>query len=294
MNGFMTDLAHADPNAEDFTLIPLYNEFYGVITLQSVAAVLKNDLYAAGLYRDFINQGYIDENGKIQAKFLELQNSSGFVLSAEFMPIKEQAYNLLWDACDHLLSDVDKWLRDVYGNSDEVTNKIISNIQAKFSGNYPADMVGFCYSGAGDPFIQAINQQVFDGQYLDVKSVILLGTPIRDSRVIMNTNVETLVTINGDSLFGEPFKVTDYKIADSPNIANKFEIVIKNAGHTDYFYDPNRPTSTDGFKMKVSRFIAEVTARSNDTAKLFTLLLRSGITQVNGKYVVDVNEVTYD
>ena len=43
MDGFMTDLAHADPNAEDFTFIPLYNEFYGVITLQSVVAVLKND-----------------------------------------------------------------------------------------------------------------------------------------------------------------------------------------------------------------------------------------------------------
>jgi hypothetical protein len=51
---------------------------------------------------------------------------------------------------------------------------------------------------------------------------------------------------------------------------------------------------TDAFKMKVSKFIAEVTARSNDLLKLYQLLGKKGVTIVNGKYVVDVNEVTYD
>lgn len=294
MDGFAAELACADPGAEDFTFIPLYNEFYGVVTLRGMATVLKNELYAAGLFRDFVAQGYIDENGKVQSRFLDLRSASGMVLSPEFMPVKELAYQLLWDACDHMLSDVGRWISDVYGNSREVTTKIIYELQNRFNGNYPSDMVGFCYSGAGDPFIQAINEPVFDGQYLDVESLILVGTPIRDDRVIANPNVRTLITINGGLFPGEPFHTTDYKISDSLNIQNRIKIVIENAGHSDYFYDPYKPEGNDAFSIKVSRFIAEVTARSKDMKSLGAFLRKVGTTDPNGKYIVDVSEVTYD
>lgn len=300
MDGFATDLAHADPNTEDFTFIPLFNEFYGKISPATFEKIYQNQIYAIAIYEDLRNHGYVDQEGKILPSFLEVKNPADFIMSSQFSAIKNDIYQILWSSCNHLTEDVAKWLEDVHGDSEEITNKIINDIQTKFGGNYPEDMVGFCYSGAGDPFIQAINKQAFNGQYLDVNSIVLVGTPLKkdiigvglwNNRTIINPNVKTVISIEGER---DIFHPTDHNFDSSLFVQDEFKIVIKDAGHTDYFYDPNKPTANDVFKMKVSRFIAEVTARSKDSEQLRDFLRRPGISIVNGKYVVDTNEVTYD
>ena len=72
------------------------------------------------------------------------------------------------------------WINDAYLFSDDITDTIVMGIYDHFNNIPPADMVGFAYSGSGDPLIQALNKR----HELDMKTVVLVGTPLRDGSLI--------------------------------------------------------------------------------------------------------------
>ncbi|MBU1864713.1 MAG: hypothetical protein KKH94_13730, partial [Candidatus Omnitrophica bacterium] len=274
MVGFSGELANADPLAKEVT-VSLYNEFYGKVDV--------NQLYqfggtiGLGIYNDLYQNGYIDENGNIQNKFFDLEcDYTQLNLSNEFMQYQKEIYDIVWSECDHVLEDGIKWIMDVFGDKQEVKNDVVTNtiveqIKTKFNSVYPNDLVGFCYSGAGDPYIQAINKQAYNGTYLDVESVILVGTPMKignNKRQINNPNVHTVVNIYGEKDFFKPTIPSPNHFTGNTNVANIYNFEIIDAGHGDYFYDPKYPSNIDAFKQAATKFIAKVTALSRDITKL--------------------------
>jgi hypothetical protein len=186
-------------------------------------------------------------------------------------------------------------------NSDEIAADIYNKVTLNGTDKWASEAAAMCYSGAGDPFLNLLNTR----RDLDVKSLVLVGTPLNQQRSIENTNLETVVTIYGekDQVFSlinnklRNFDTTTGKLFNNiPNHAKEIVIELKGIGHEDYFYssslfslDPN-----DNIKKKASEFIARATARSKDSVDLIYFLNRPGITQENGKYIVDVKEIKYD
>lgn len=153
------------------------------------------------------------------------------------------------------------WFKDVYLSSDEVTDDIMREINYKFNGNLPADIVGLAYSGDGDPLLQALNKY----PTLDMKSVVLVGSPLKYGRKIMNTNVENVIMIGGDLDYicqaggGVPFQ--DFE--GSANQLNTYKIILEGIGHHNYTYDPNKP-NPNPLTVKAAWFVAETTRRANN------------------------------
>jgi len=185
-----------------------------------------------------------------------------------------------------------KWLNDVYYFSDLITNDVITETNKKFNHTMPDDMTWVLYSGGGDPGIQAINKM----PDWDVDTVMLVGSQLRWGRKITNPNTNRVIMIKGEldwesTLYGEPFQ--DFE--GSINEIDTYKIVLKGVGHTDYTYEPSlRPEERDPLKVKASRFIAEIGTRSTNVVRLEQLLRKPGIIKIDDKYIVDLNELTYD
>ena len=193
------------------------------------------------------------------------------------------------------LRNCSMWVKDVYFSSDEVTDDILSEINYKFNGNPPADMVGLAYSGDGDPLLQALNKDLT----LDMKSVVLVGAPIKYGRQILNANVENLVSIEGGvdavvAFAGGYFGTFE----TNPNPLNLYRIALLGVDHLDYSYEPNPGNKNiDPLKVKAARLVAEVTRYANSTTELENFLTRTnGISYDTARkiYFVDLSKVTYD
>jgi len=192
--------------------------------------------------------------------------------------------------------------RDIAGwlvNTDKIAADIYNKVMAENGDEWPDQSTAMCYSGSGDPFLNLLNQK----PELDVKSVVLVGTPLRGDRWIENSNLETVVTIYGENdgiffwneILRKDFYAETCKLfANNTKQVNEVVIKLKGIGHTDYFYDPSDPGFNADKEQKASRFIAEVTYRSKDPEKLRAFLNRAGTTDTNGKYIIDVNKATYD
>ena len=224
------------------------------------------------------------------------------------------------DNCNHLIEDMLSWWANAAADNQDknitgqLTNWVISQIQARYATGYPSDLVGICYSGACDPYLAALNKRVFGAtglEYIDVESVVLVGGPLKKvtdqnnnilpGRILENPNVKNIITIVGDQ---DDFKTKLRMTADpgyfnsSKFVENEINFEIKNCTHTDYFYDPLYPSDRDDFKKGVQRFIAKVTAYSRDIAELNLFIARqvsSGAIVWDGsKYSVYVERITYD
>jgi len=306
MIGFKEQLAYADPNANS-VMIPLYNEFIGHVN-GSDFDNLSTGWSGTQFVWDLRQHGYLDENNNITEAFFALEGDyTKLNLSPEFIAWQKEVYDIMWNKSSHILQDGLRWLMDVYGDieevtSDQITDLIKQKIQAEFGLDYAETIVGMCYSGSGDPYIQAINKQEYGGGYLDVESIVFVGTPLKDGRIIMNPNVKTVVVVNGEKdVFGNPFinmLPTPNTFTHSQWVENIYNFEIKGAEHGDYFYDPMNPSSNDAFKMAATKFIAKITALSRNktemTVFLNTQFAGGAITIDGNKYKVDVERIIYN
>lgn len=189
------------------------------------------------------------------------------------------------------------WLKDVYLSSDEVTDDILREIYHKFNGNPPTNMAGLAYSGDGDPLLQALNKN----SNLDMKSVVLVGAPLKYGRKIMNPNVENVIMIGGDLDYicqaggGVPFQ----DFAGSVNQINTYKIILKGVDHCNYTYDPNKP-NPNPLAVEAARFVTRATLFANNKTKLDTFLntqVQIGAVTYSETlklYVVDLGKVQYE
>lgn len=131
----------------------------------------------------------------------------------------------------------------------------------------------------------------FSRHEIDMKSVVLLGAPLKAGRIITNPNVENVILISGGyDNWGDIY----HYFGGSPNPINEFHIVLEGYKHEDYLYDPANPTIKG---LKAAEFIAKVMSRSNDPAILHEFLIgTSGITYDPGRmmYEVDLERIEYD
>jgi hypothetical protein len=167
---------------------------------------------------------------------------------------------------------------------------------------WPSEAAAMCYSGAGDPFLNLLNNK----RDLDVKSVVLVGTPLKGERSIENPNLKTIVTIYGenDNIFSlnqylrKDFSASTGKLfTNNPDPINEIVIKLKDMGHTDYFYDPLDTSANADIRKKASEFIARATAVAKDKDELNRFLLRTnGVTKdlSTGKFEVDLERVSYN
>ncbi|MBU0761590.1 MAG: hypothetical protein KKD39_01065, partial [Candidatus Altiarchaeota archaeon] len=187
------------------------------------------------------------------------------------------------------INDSGTWIKDAYLGSDAVTDEIIAGIDNKFGYSLPSDIVGLAYSGGGDPLLQALNKR----HDIDMKSVVLVGTPLREYRTISNPNIENVIMVQGDrDIIGKVFHPFEY----NPVPINEYHIFLKDIDHVSYSYDPNYP-NPNPMAVKAARFVAEMMRLSNDSAKLKSFLGNTaGITFDNGTkmYTVDLTAVRYN
>jgi len=200
------------------------------------------------------------------------------------------------DSFDDTLRNGSKWFNDVYLYSDELTDKIINGLYEKYGNNLPSDMIGIGFSGSGDPLIQALNKD----HAIDMKTVIMLATPLKYDRIITNPNVEIAIMIRGEEdlipTMGAGF-FQDFN--GSPNEIDTYRMRIKGIDHMEYGYDPNNP-NPDPSKVKAAEFIGQVASRSKDTVKLdnfFNRQIQNGSVtydnNLNEYVVVDLDKVDY-
>ena len=306
MINFKDTLAEADPSFnEQFNLIPLYNESFPIIGEAELGKVVDD---YQNLYLYLQAAGYVNSDGRLTEEFYELDSGEDFFnLPSVFEEDREEIFNYLkdltrsWidDNINDKLRDMEKWVF----HEEEVIQKILDGMD--FGGETPVDITSMCYSGAAQPFITLINREAT----LDVKSLVLVGTPIRGTTTVTNTNVENVVYIigekddgvkwynktAGDGLGRDPWHLFE----NSPVNLNEFAIELKGMDH-GYFYDPDNPGDNAEYaelQQKATRFIAEVTYRANDKEELLQFLLDTeGISYdyTEDKYVVDLNRVNHD
>ena len=150
-------------------------------------------------------------------------------------------------------------------------------------------MVGFAFSGSGDPLLQLLNRN----HTIDMKSVILLAAPLKYGRIITNPNVENIVLLGGEKdVLGSVFHSFEY----SSYPVNESHILLKGIDHADYSYVPGDP-NVDPLKIQAAEFIARVATHVNDPVDLADFLEGTpGIRYDNHVkiYIVDLEEVQYD
>jgi hypothetical protein len=185
------------------------------------------------------------------------------------------------------------WIGDTYLHTDEVTNHIASEIYTKFNNDIPVDMVGLAYSGTGNPLLQMLNKN----HDIDMKSVVLVGAPLKYGMQITNPNIENVISIEGGSdlvvsLCGGYF----WSLADSPEPLNLYRVVLKGIDHFSYTYDPSNQNH-DPKTEQAAKFATYIATIANDQANLEHFLrITSGITYNPGSKIYEVNldEVTYE
>ncbi|NQT07304.1 MAG: hypothetical protein HQ575_07180 [Candidatus Omnitrophica bacterium] len=310
-SNFADDLAIADPlPEEDITLIPLYMDMAAEFCFRGL---IELDYSPLDLFEDLINNGYVErvegtlDWGRLTKKFYDLENASEMEdLSAPFIDKQQEIFDYLTDIDSGWMSTISDIGRDAIRwclHTEQVAAEILGALQAKYGTSLPPDMTGVCFSGSGDPFIYLLNAN----PTIDVNSIVLVGTPLKPERYITNTNVQTVVTIYGDKdtwfdglnkAFREDFDGT-HLFDNSSLPENKIAIELTGIGHTDYFYDPNKPGDDPELaqlRQKASAFIAKVTAKANDSEELKRFLLQTtGVDydEDNDKYVVDLKKVVY-
>ena len=190
---------------------------------------------------------------------------------------------------DASMEDVVNWIANAYLGSHYLTNDVISGMQSQFNGQIPSNIIGVAYSGSGDPFIQAVNEN----PSWDVKSIVLMDTPIASGRKITNSHVNNVIMITGmnDLLAGVGSINKDFN--NNPQPLNVYKIALIGVGHTDFAKQNfNDPTAT-----KVARFSAYTTALANNQIELENFLnTAEGITYDPGlkMYCVDLGKVSYE
>lgn len=311
---FKNDVANADPlPREDIALIPLYN---GEIPKVNYSIFYEIADYlgctTVEIFENLVDNGYVDRigtslQGTLSKSFFDLQNAQEMVLGQRFEARRQEIFTLLnsltvgmFGELGDMLSDGIEWLL----KADEIASGILQNMNDHYQGVFPEDITSVCYSGSGDPFIYLLNQH----PEIDVKSLILVGTPIRGSSTLLNTNVETVVTIYGseDEVFnrfntqlrnsydGQHIRTTfdgTHLFDNNPTNLTEIAIELEGVGH-DYFYDPSNPRPGDDLREKSSRFIAQVTALANNRDLLIDFLENNPawikLDLINNKYIVDL------
>ena len=289
-------------------LIPLFNDLAPIMTEDDLARLVGDD--AAALFGDLVAMGYLEENatpqtGTLQEEFYNLSSAQDMSLFPQFENKRTEIYNFLKNFNDWWFDNLADMGRNAveWGlKTTEIANRIMANITAKYGSNLPQDMTGLCYSGSGDPFIHLINTN----QSLDVNSVVLVGTPIKSDRQILNTNVQAVVNIFGEKdiwYFGmntafrrdsDPSFDGYHLFDNNPVPITEFAIELTGVGHGDYFYDPGNPRPGDDIRKKSSEFIARVTAKANSLDDLIAFINDTpGITYDSSrrKYIVNLEQV---
>jgi len=299
----LTNISIGDPTCA------IYNEFTAQVDLTDFSGLTYGwAQIETVIISELKEKGYLDEQCKVTKAFFELEgNYENLSLSNEIVMYQKEIYDIIWKKADHVLQDALRWGLDVYGDvgevtSDQITNLIKQKIELDFGPNYSETIVGVCYSGAGDTYIQAINKKDYAGEYINVESIVFVGTPLKDDRIIINPNVKTVVTINGEKdRFGSWYinmLPTPDTFTHSPFVENIYNFEIKECGHNDYFYDRMGSSDNEAFERASTKFIAKVAALSNDKLHLNEFLNRqyaSGAMAVVGNtYKVDVERVIYD
>jgi len=303
---FQNALAEADPLNEDFTLIPLYKDNFPIVHEAELGRIvgLTGDYH--GLYDYLEQEGYIDENGMLTEQFYRLTDSIELSnLPLDFEIYRDDIYSYLKDLnrawFDDNINDKFKGMEEWLNKSESVALEILRQID--YGNPLPTDITAMCYSGGGDPFILAANTWI----NLDIKSVVLVGAPIRESREIKNSNIETIINIMGENDRGRKFndwlrrniETDGWKLfPDTSRPLNQIAIELKGVRHTDYFYDPYSSCDDpdiNELRQKATRFIAEVTHRANEIASLRDFLDRNpGVNKDDtGKYIVDLDKVEF-
>jgi len=190
---------------------------------------------------------------------------------------------------DANVDNIVNWIGNAYLGGHELTNDVINGMQSQFSGQIPSNMIGVAYSGSGDPFIQAVNEN----SSWDVKSIVLVDTPIAYGRKITNPNVNNVIMITGmdDLLAGMGSIYKDFNNNLQP--LDIYKIALISVGHADFA----NQNSNDPTAIKVAKFSAYATTLANNKIELENFLnTAEGITYDPSlkMYVVDLSKVTYE
>lgn len=314
MFNFETDIANADPlPKEDIALIPLYNGEIPKVKYSMFVEIADSlGCTTVDIFENLVSNGYIDRTGDalygtLSQAFFDLKDPQEMILDSRFEAKRQEIFRTLENLTVGMFGELGDWLSDGLEwllKTEEIAARILQNMTDHYNGVFPEDITGVCYSGSGDPFVYLLNQH----PEMDVKSLVLVGTPIRGSRTISNTNVETVVTIYGseDEVFqrnneqfrnfydGQHIRTTfdgTHLFDNNPTNLTEIAIELDGIGH-DYFYDPGNPRPGDDIRQKSSRFIAKITAIANDRAALIEFLETNSSwikpDQINNKYIVDL------
>lgn len=311
MYSLSADILASDPFGNpDITLIPLYNDIAAEFAARGLIEVSPEPYE---LFQALVDTGYVErlgdtDWGRLTRKFYETESdiemAKGFWDT--FGEEAQDIYEFLRDISRGWMERLGGKVRDMVEwcfNAKDVAGRIYANLRAKYGTALPDEMTGVCYSGSGDPFLYLLSDKA---GVMDVKSVILVGTPIRAGREIMNPGVETVVNIFGERdeiyyNFNRELRGGDFDgvslFEHVPSKVSEFAIELKGVGHGDYFYDPASPGANYSLARKASRFIAEVARLGNDKEKLEGFLDRNpGIIRdtQSDKYIVDLEKVVYD
>lgn len=302
MKNFAAKLDSASPGVDDISIISLYNDSVTVSddTLSDLAGSRSMELLES-----LQASGYVNSNGTITRAFYDLEKASQMILYDEFIPKQEAIFATLKNIDKGMLDDISDLSRDAakwLTNTSMVAAEINDEVTSKYGPKWPEDATAMCYSGSGDPFICLLNN---NPQY-DVNSIVLVGTPIKGERKVENANIENIVTIYGenDPVFflneglREDFYAASGKLfPNNPDPINEIVIKLKDADHSDYFYDPTDSGPRSDFQKKATEFIARVTAAAKDSYVLKRFLATTaGVSKdpTTGKYTVDLRRVVYD
>ncbi|MDP3790663.1 MAG: LamG-like jellyroll fold domain-containing protein [Candidatus Omnitrophota bacterium] len=195
---------------------------------------------------------------------------------------------------DAKMDDTVNWIANAYLGSHYLTNDVITGMQAQFNGQIPSNMTGVAYSGSGDPLIQALNEN----PNWDIKSIVLVDTPIGFERKITNPNVNNVIMIAADGDLLSIHGLISQGFETNPRPLNVYKIVLNGVSHTQFSYDPNN-TNPDPVSVQSARFTAEMAVRGNDTASIRSFLANQveiGSIKYDSQtksYLVDLSKVKY-
>jgi len=200
-----------------------------------------------------------------------------------------------WTNSNSTLDNSVAWICNTYLGSHELTNDIITGMQVQFGSQMPSNMTGIAYSGGGDPYIQAINEN----PGWDVKAVVLVNAPLGYNRIITNPNVNNVIMIGGtkDLLAEQGFMNQGFD--NNPRPLNVYKIALNGIGHKQFSYDPT-DQNPDPKAMQAARFSAEMARLGNNKIELDRFInkqMNKGAvvySETSKIYFVDLEKVNYE